>query len=251
MINYRQVGERLAVYYRSTSSSPKQVIAVLSDLLAGDELLPTMRDIASRQDFAVLLGLAGSGGGLIQRDALLSEISLRYLPGVVADVGEVLNGLLALQSTASRSVSVQVPDSQRDVLFVDQNRSPRFESANNRLTRSKRGHASDIPSTRNWRRHEIYRKHARATELTGAEIARGLMTPFIFSGALFLGGLLCIGAYIGFQSSLDWLRAYARDQDQWYTKLPAYSKCRTLPLSELRVIPEFSDSYYECIKQPE
>jgi len=66
----------------------------LADLLAGDELLSTMRDVVGSASFQNLQSLAGSGKGSIQRDALLNQLSRRYLPRVVDEVGQLLNGML-------------------------------------------------------------------------------------------------------------------------------------------------------------
>ena len=94
MTKYRQVGGRLGVYIRANNPSTQQIQGLLADLLAGDPLLPTMREVALTPEFVPLKGLAGSGGGAVQRDALLQELAERYLPGVVDDIGQLINGLL-------------------------------------------------------------------------------------------------------------------------------------------------------------
>ena len=94
MAKYRQVGGRLGVYIRANNPSTQQIQGLLADLLAGDELLPTMREVVAMPEFAALQGFAGSGGGVIQRDALLGELAKRYLPAVVNEVGELANGML-------------------------------------------------------------------------------------------------------------------------------------------------------------
>ena len=91
---YRQVGGRLGAYIRTSNPSTQQIQGLLADLLAGDELLHTMREVVSRASFHSLQALAGSGGGAVERDALLQELANRYLPSVVDDVGQLINGLL-------------------------------------------------------------------------------------------------------------------------------------------------------------
>lgn len=96
MVLYRQAGGRLAAFVRSQNPSRQQVCGLLSDLLVGDELLLPMRDLASRPCFSALQPLAGTGGGAIQRDACLQELSKTYLPSVVDDIAELINGFLDL-----------------------------------------------------------------------------------------------------------------------------------------------------------
>ena len=94
MSKYRQVGGRLAAYIRTNNPSTQQIQGLLADLLAGDELRHTMREVVSRASFHSLQALAGSGGGAVERDALLQELANRYLPSVVDEVGQLINGLL-------------------------------------------------------------------------------------------------------------------------------------------------------------
>ena len=96
MTSYRQVGERLGAYLRANNPSTQQVQGLLSDLLAGDELLHTMRDVASGPSFLALHALAGSGSGTSQRDAFLDEVSRRYLPVVIGELTDLIDGLLDL-----------------------------------------------------------------------------------------------------------------------------------------------------------
>ena len=97
MTKYRQVGGRLGAYIRTCSPSTLQIQGLLADLLVGDDLLPTMREVAGCASFHALQRLAGSGGGVIQRDVLLNELSRRYLPVVVEEVNELINGMLDLK----------------------------------------------------------------------------------------------------------------------------------------------------------
>jgi len=131
MASYRQVGERLDAYIRAGNPSTQQIQGLLADLLAADPLLSTMREVASMPSFDALQNLAGSGGGAIQRDALLEELARRYVPEVLADVRELLDGLLdqplrsasastyrtdpnyTSGSAACPSPSVHIPDEYR------------------------------------------------------------------------------------------------------------------------------------------
>ena len=93
-MKYRQVGGRLGAYIRANSPSTQQIQYLLADLLAGDPLLQTMRDVVSMPAFATLQALSGSGSGAVHRDSLLQELAKRYLPAVVDDVGQLINGML-------------------------------------------------------------------------------------------------------------------------------------------------------------
>lgn len=53
-----------------------------------------MREVVTMPAFSALQGLAGSGQGAVQRDALLQELAKRYLPAVVDEVGQLVNGML-------------------------------------------------------------------------------------------------------------------------------------------------------------
>ena len=94
MINYRQVGGKLGAFIRTNNPNTQQIQGLLADLLAGDSLLPTMRGVVSMPAFAALQALSGSGSGAVQRDSLLQELAKRYLPAVVDDVGQLVNGML-------------------------------------------------------------------------------------------------------------------------------------------------------------
>ena len=94
MSTYRIVGGRLGAYIRSNNPSTQQIQGFLGDLLANDELLLPMRDVVARPSFTALRDFAGSGGGVIQRDALLQDLARSYLSNVVDGVGQLINGML-------------------------------------------------------------------------------------------------------------------------------------------------------------
>lgn len=113
MTNYRQVGGRVGAHIRSRNPSIQQIQAVLADLLAGDSLLPTMRDVVSHPSFGQLQALAGSGGGFVQRDALLQDLKARYLPEVVHKVSEFISGMLDLSVHERSDKAVNSPKQDR------------------------------------------------------------------------------------------------------------------------------------------
>ena len=96
MTDYRQVGGQMGAYIRANNPSTHQIQALVADLLAGDELFITMREVVGCSSFSPLKPLAGTGTGAVQRDALLQELSQRYLPQVVEEVGRLLDGMLDL-----------------------------------------------------------------------------------------------------------------------------------------------------------
>jgi hypothetical protein len=67
------------------------------------DLQASLRDILSRQSFTAIIQYALSGRGMIQRDALIQEISRVYHPDVLDDLEEVLNGFLAVSGENSSS----------------------------------------------------------------------------------------------------------------------------------------------------
>jgi hypothetical protein len=94
MLKYKEVGFRLRAFIQTCNPSIQQVQGLLSDLLADDELLFPMRDVVARPIFISIRDLTGSGSGLVQREALLSEVGRTYLPTVVLNVGHLIDGIL-------------------------------------------------------------------------------------------------------------------------------------------------------------
>ena len=94
----RRLGSQFGEYVsrqKGNVPSPAALQGVIADLAAGEsELIAPLRDLVSKQSFAALLPYARSNGGLIQRDALIQEISRVYHPDVLVRVEEVLNGFL-------------------------------------------------------------------------------------------------------------------------------------------------------------
>lgn len=109
MGSYRQVGGRLGAYIRANNPSTQQIQGLLADLLAGDELLPIMRDVVSRPSFAPIKVLAGSGAGRIQLDALLQDLGRSYLPKIIDSIDKLISGALDIPerfAKNSRSLSL-------------------------------------------------------------------------------------------------------------------------------------------------
>lgn len=94
MASYREIGARLGAYIRANNPSTLQIQGLLADLLTGDELLLPMRDLVSRPCFFNLQPFAGSGGGMVQRDAYIQELARSYLPIIVDHISQVINGML-------------------------------------------------------------------------------------------------------------------------------------------------------------
>ena len=111
----RSLGRQLGEYVARQGGilpAPAALQGVVADLTAGQsDLQAPLRDLVSRQSFAALLPHARSSGGLIQRDALIQEISRVYHPDVLIFIEEVLNGFLdskgGIAVSLSQSISIQ------------------------------------------------------------------------------------------------------------------------------------------------
>lgn len=101
MTSYRQVGGRLGAYIRSQKPTAPQIQGLLSDLLAGDEVLVPMRDLTQRQSFNNLIPLIGTGSGIPQRQAILAEIGNLYTRDILNYVAQILDGMLDLPASQS------------------------------------------------------------------------------------------------------------------------------------------------------
>ena len=79
---------------------PAQLTAVIADLSADHrDLQAPLRDLVTRESFLSLLHKARSGGGLIQRDAVIQEMKSIYQQDILANLEEVLNGFLDLSKS--------------------------------------------------------------------------------------------------------------------------------------------------------
>jgi hypothetical protein len=98
--HYRSIGSRLAVYIRKQHAEiPASAIlqSLAADLAAGDaDLVLPLKDLVTRPAFRSLTSKAGSGGGSLERHALLLSMQTRYAPQVLDALGEVLSGFLDL-----------------------------------------------------------------------------------------------------------------------------------------------------------
>jgi len=75
---------------------------LIADLTAENhELYAILKDLVGRQSFKVLLPLAGTGTGRLEKDALIQEINRVYLPAVCYQVSQFLDGFLGLGSQFS------------------------------------------------------------------------------------------------------------------------------------------------------
>ena len=99
---YRAIGGQLAQYLRRREGpwpSTPTLHGVAADLVgAHTDLALPLRELVGRPAFRSLAEKAGSGGGLLERDALLQDLRQTFAPAVVEGLAEVLNGLLELPS---------------------------------------------------------------------------------------------------------------------------------------------------------
>lgn len=104
-----RIGGQLGQYVRSQSGqcpSPGALQGVIADLAGSvPDLQAPLRDLVSRQTFTALLPHALSAGGLIQRDALIQEISRVYNADILLKVELVLNGFLDASGGIAVSIS--------------------------------------------------------------------------------------------------------------------------------------------------
>ena len=114
--DYRRIGADLARYVRQQEGrwpSASALQGVVADLVAGQaELLLPLRDLVNRPTFRTLAGLAGSGSGVVQRDALLQELSRTFAPALLTALRETLNGFLDLPAEPGFPSAAQAPQSQ-------------------------------------------------------------------------------------------------------------------------------------------
>lgn len=96
--NLRALGSELAKFIKYNSAerlTSASLQAVIADLAVDHpDLNAPLKDLVSRQSFRSLIPHATSGGGAIQRDALIQEISRVYHPAVLIEIEHVLNGYL-------------------------------------------------------------------------------------------------------------------------------------------------------------
>ncbi len=97
---YRAIGARLALYLREASGplpSTGTLQALAADLAAEhSSLVLPLKDLVSRPVFRSIAAKAGSGGGAMERHALLQQMGETFSPQVVSALAEVLSGLLDL-----------------------------------------------------------------------------------------------------------------------------------------------------------
>lgn len=97
---YRGIGSQLAAFLQRRSGSfpePGVLQGVVADLAASnEELIVPLKALVSRPGFRALAGLAGSGKGEVQRQALLQELTATFSPQVISALSDLLGGFLAL-----------------------------------------------------------------------------------------------------------------------------------------------------------
>ncbi|MEN9541231.1 MAG: hypothetical protein RLZZ459_1322 [Cyanobacteriota bacterium] len=109
---YRAIGARLARYVREASGplpSTGALQALAADLAAEhNSLVLPLKDLVSRPVFRTIAAKAGSGGGAMERHALLLQMGETFSPQVVSALAEVLSGLLDLPGETKAEPERQV-----------------------------------------------------------------------------------------------------------------------------------------------
>ena len=104
-MDYRQIGQALASHINQSSGVPTGAAlqGMIADLAADHpELLLPMRDLVSRPAFQLLIAKANSGGGMLQRDALINEVRPLFSAPVLEALSQLLNGFLNLPSPTNQ-----------------------------------------------------------------------------------------------------------------------------------------------------
>ena len=106
----RQIGEYVQRQsgHRFNIQSLQGVVADLASDMP--DLKAPLRDLVARQSFPSLFPHVLSGDGVLQRDALVQEVSHIYSPELHSQIEHVLNGLLAVSSDVAPSVRAAVAD---------------------------------------------------------------------------------------------------------------------------------------------
>ena len=94
----RQIGEYVQRQsgHRCNIQSLQGVVADLASDMP--DLKAPLRDLVARQSFPSLFPHVLSGNGVLQRDALIQEVSNIYSPELLSQIEQVLNGLLGMSS---------------------------------------------------------------------------------------------------------------------------------------------------------
>ena len=104
-MDYRQIGQALASHINQSSgvTTGAALQGMIADLAADHpELQLPMRDLVSRPAFQLLIAKANSGGGMLQRDALINEVRPLFSAPVLEALSELLNGFLNLPSPTNQ-----------------------------------------------------------------------------------------------------------------------------------------------------
>lgn len=107
----RDLGRRLAIHLgRLADPQPATIQALLADLLADDQaFLAPVRDLAGRAAFRSLVARRGSGGGQLERDALLQSLAPTYSEAVLSRLAAFLDGWLDLPPEQTLSPAPAIP----------------------------------------------------------------------------------------------------------------------------------------------
>lgn len=106
----RRIGDQLAGYLSRGAGArlaPAALQALVADLAADQQqLVLPLKDLVVRPAFLALIDQAGRGTALLQRDALLAELSATFAPAVMASLTPLLNGFLGLADSTSPASAV-------------------------------------------------------------------------------------------------------------------------------------------------
>ena len=150
----RQLGERLAIFVRSSSfriAGSNALVGVIADLVADDpDMGPPLRDLVTRPIFQDLLPSASKGGAgaTVQRDSLLNELSRTYNHDVVTALEDVLNGFLdvpnSIDSPQVKSMHEVTEFTESSHEVVDENHNEHDKS------QSEFDHLRDLLTVKEW-----------------------------------------------------------------------------------------------------
>ena len=147
-MDYRQIGQALAAHLNQTSGVPS--VAALQGMIADlapdhPELLLPLRDLVARPGFQGLVTKAGSGGGALQRDAMLNEVRPLFSTQVMEALTEVLNGFLNLPPVSNTPHSPATGGQWHKDQQPSQ-ASPRSDASSTPLPKANAGPAAAAPT---------------------------------------------------------------------------------------------------------
>lgn len=131
------VGEQLALYIKACESQPagsKKIEALVADLAPDDpDLRSVLTLVASRDGFKRLVSLSGTGKGLIEKQALLSDLSTVLAPQALEAVNAVLCGVLNVPLEFRQEKPPRPTEStQPEAKYAVQDKRPKLKASSRR-----------------------------------------------------------------------------------------------------------------------